>query len=449
MISRLDNYDWLVGRSAAIFCIVSTEKWIEADKRHGWHPFTRQAEWCAADHQPLVLVAGEGVWLEDSQGNRYIDGNSSIWTNVHGHAHPVLNAALAEQAQKVCHTSYLGFANPRASELAERLAGYFTSLQRVFFSDDGSTAMECALKMEVQYRQLVGQGEKCEIIAFDSCYHGDTMGAASLGGVDAFASRFRSFGMPVRHVSSVEQLVELDSSQLENVAALVIEPMVQGVNQIHVWPEGMLVKLREWCDAHDVHLIFDEVMTGFGRTGKMFACQHEAVEPDFLCLAKGLTGGYLPLAATLTNEKIYSAFIGSADRAFYYGHSYTANQLGCAVALANLDLFESENTLAQLAGKIQLLSELLGELAEEFVEIYDIRQCGFVAGVELRQLDGKKFPLDDRLGEHWCVKAREFGLLTRPVLDTIVVMPPLSITEDELRQLVAAMAKTMKAYFNH
>lgn len=410
----------------------STNSWVAADKEHCWHPFTRQNDWVNGD--PLVLVDGEGVWLTDSKGRRYIDGNASIWTNVHGHKHPVINAAIKDQLDKVAHTSYLGFANPRASELAERLCGLFpdNTLERVFYSDDGSTAVECAVKMAIQFRLQSGEPERTEFLAFDQCYHGDTMGAASLGGVGSFFDRFRKFGFPVHHLRGIEELAVLDTEQIQRTAALVIEPMVQGVNQINVWPDGMLGGVRKWCDMHGVHLILDEVMTGFGRTGRMFACQHDQVIPDFLCLAKGLTGGYLPMAATMVKESIYEGFLGGADKAFYYGHSYTANQLGCAAALASLDVFEQEETLDKLPPKAALIAELLSNLKNRHASVYEIRQCGMVVGVELRQANGERFDYSQHVAENVCLAAREYELLIRPVLDTIVLMPPLSITEEEI-----------------
>ncbi|MCP5537767.1 MAG: adenosylmethionine--8-amino-7-oxononanoate transaminase [Akkermansiaceae bacterium] len=431
---------------------VNTEQWISADKAHCWHPFTRQDEWVAGEPvEPLVLVDGDGIWLTDSEGRRYMDGNASIWTNVHGHKHPVINAAVVAQLGKVAHTSYLGFANPRASELAERLCGYFPphTLERVFFSDDGSTAVECAVKMAIQYRLQTGQEQRTGFIAFDQCYHGDTMGAASLGGVGAFFDRFRQFGFPVSHVRGIEDLTGLDQEKIDRTAAVIIEPLVQGVNQIRPWPAGMLADLRAWCDRYGIHLILDEVMTGFGKTGTMFACQQEHVIPDFLCLAKGLTGGYLPMAATMVKGEIYRAFLGGADRAFYYGHSYTGNQLGCAAALASLDVFEQEKTLEKLPGKIELLGQLLAGLAADRPVVHDIRQCGLVAGVELRTKTGEPFDPALKVGERVSLLARQHQLLTRPIRDTLVVMPPLSISADEIRLMCAALAHAMDDYFNN
>ena len=419
-----------------------TRRAIQGDQAHCWHPFTRQSEWCGRGHEPLVLVRGEGSWLWDSEGRRYLDGNSSIWTNIHGHAHPAINAAIHEQLGKVAHTSFLGFTHPLAAELAGRLCGFFpaNTLQRVFFSDDGSTAVECALKMAVQYRQQTGEPARNGFIAFANGYHGDTLGAASLGGVGRFVERFRGMGYPVHHIATMDELPDLPSA---NIAAVVIEPLIQGVNEMRPWPAGMLAELRKWCDDTGVHLMLDEVMTGFGRTGEMFACQRENVIPDFLCLAKGLTGGYLPLAATLTTGEIYDAFLGTADRAFYYGHSYTANPLGCAAALASLDVFQTEKTLTHLPEKIARLTAGLAALKSRQPLVHEIRQCGFIAGIELRRPDGEKFPPSERFGEAVCLAARCHGLLTRPILDTVVLMPPLSTSLEEIDHAINALDRAL------
>jgi len=416
----------------------ATRRWIEADRAHAWHPFTAQDEWCAPDHQPLVIERGEGPWLWDSEGRRYLDGNSSIWTCIHGHAHPRIVAAIGRQLGELDHSSYLGFAHPRASELAARLVGLFPAgtLERVFFSDDGSTAIEAALKMAIQFRLQSGEPERVGFVAFDHGYHGDTLGAASLGGVPRFFERFRRFGMPVEFVADLDALARLDPSRL---AAVVIEPLIQGVNEMRPWPAGMLRELRAWCDRHGVHLVLDEVMTGFGRTGAMFACRREEVVPDFLCLAKGLTGGALPLAATLTTAAVYEAFLGGRDRTFYYGHSYTANPLGCAAALANLEIFEEERTLEGLPAKVGRLAARLAALAARHPEVHEVRQCGLIAGVELRRPDGSLHPPQRRRGEELAVAARAHGLLTRPIRDTLVLMPPLCVGEAEIDLAVDAI----------
>lgn len=414
-----------------------TRRWIEADKTHCWHPFTRQGEWCAPEHEPLVLVRGEGAWLWDSEGRKYLDGNSSIWTNIHGHAHPVISRAIRDQLENTAHVSFLGFTHPLAAALAARLCALFpeNTLERVFFSDDGSTAVECALKMAVQYRLQTGEPGRDRFVAFANGYHGDTLGAASLGGVGRFFERFKR-GYPVDHLRSMDELRATDA---RHIAGVVIEPLIQGVNEMRPWPSGMLADLREWCDQTGVHLILDEVMTGFGRTGRMFACQHENVIPDFLCVAKGITGGYLPMAATLTTRRVYDAFLGSAENAFYYGHSYTANPLGCAAAIASLDVFESDRTLEKLAPRIEYLRRGLAELKQRNPLVHDVRQCGFVAGIELRLPDGTRFPPENRTGEGVCIAARKHGLLTRPILDTLVLMPPLCTTEAEIDHAIAAI----------
>jgi len=419
------------------------QNWIRLDKQHCWHPFTRQEEWCAEEHDVTMIVAGQGCWLEDAGGKKYLDGNSSIWTNIHGHNHPRLNQAIIDQLAKVAHTSYLGYAHPLASELAGQLCGYFHQLDRVFFSDDGSTAIECALKMAIQYRLQSGEPERVEFIAFKGAYHGDTLGAASMGGVNAFFERFRKLGLKVHFVESMEDVTALSKETLEKIAAVMIEPVIQGVNQMTLWPKGMLRELREWTEQRGIHLILDEVMTGFGRTGTMFACEQEGIEPDFLCLAKGLTGGYMPLAATLTTETVYEAFLGGADRAFYYGHSYTANPLGCAVALESLRVFKEEDVLGAIPEKEQCLERNLQELKTQIKEVWEIRQIGLIVGIELRHANGVRFSKDLRIGEAVCQAAKKHGLLTRPILDTIVFMPPLVISIEEIKGGVLALERAM------
>lgn len=414
---------------------------VNQDKEFCWHPFTRQTEWCVKEHRPVMIESGDGVWLEDMEGNRYIDGNASIWTNIHGHNHTKINAAINHQLGKVAHSSFLGYGHALASELAERLCSFFsnTSLKRVFYSDNGSTAVECALKMGLQYRMQSGQPERQIFIAFYNAYHGDTLGAASLGGVDAFFARFRKLGIKVCFVKDLEELKKLPDEKLKTVSGVIIEPLIQGVNEMRTWPQGMLTELRLWTEQQGIHLILDEVMTGFGRSGEMFACQREGVTSDFLCLAKGLTGGYLPMAATLVREEIYAAFLGDPQNAFYYGHSYTANPLGCAAALASLDLFEEEQTLAGVAEKSIFLEHKLNHLSSKIPHVFETRRCGMMAGIEIRQTDGERFPVTAKVGEKICFRARSYQLLTRPILDTLVFLPPLSITRDEIDIAFAAL----------
>ena len=418
-----------------------TEAIIEIDKAHVWHPFTQMRDWMEPDHQPIVLVAGRGAWLEDSLGRRYLDGNSSIWTNIHGHNHPILNQAIREQLKQVAHTSFLGFTNPTAVELARRLVAMLpgSSLTRVFFSDDGSTAIEVAIKMAVQYFLQNGRPQKMGFISFENAYHGDTLGASSLGGISIFHDRFKSHQFPVTRIGSIESLRSIDGSR---VAGLVIEPLIQGAAGMRLWPAGMLKTLRGWCDENGVLLIFDEVMTGFGRTGTYFACQHEEVFPDFLAMAKGLTGGYLPLAATLTTERVFNGFLGSPGefRTFFYGHSYSGNPLGCAAALANLEIFEKEAVLEKLQPKIEHLAERLRGM-EVLPNVREIRRCGFIAGIEVAQKNGEQFDGRDQVGSRICLAARRHGLLTRPIHDVIVLMLPLCVSRGEIDLAVDAIGK--------
>ncbi|MBJ7326778.1 MAG: adenosylmethionine--8-amino-7-oxononanoate transaminase [Chthoniobacterales bacterium] len=415
---------------------------INADKRHLWHPFTQMRDWCAPGHEPVVLVEGRGSRLIDVQGREYLDGNSSIWTNIHGHSHPRMVAALRDQAAKLAHSSFLGFTNEPAIRLAEKLVGLFPeqTLTRVFLSDNGSTAVEVALKMAVQFHQLAGHPERCRFAAFENAYHGDTAGAASLGGIGAFHDRFAALQFPVVRLGGMASMEELDREAIGSLAGVIIEPLIQGAAGMRKWPEGMLRELRAWCDRHGVFLIFDEVMTGFGRTGKMFACEHESVLPDFLALAKGLTGGTMPLAATLTTERIFEAFLGdyAEMKTLFYGHSYCGNPLGCASALASLEIFKDEDTLAKLQPKIRHFGELLCDLAAH-PHVGQVRQCGFIAGIDVVRSDGASYPWQDQTGARICVAARQHGLLTRPVRDTLVLLPPLCFTEDELAQAVGAL----------
>ena len=417
------------------------------DKAHLWHPFTQMQEWCAPGNEPLIIASGEGAWLCDSEGKKYIDGNSSIWTNIHGHCHPAIDAAVRDQLDKISHSSALGFTNEPAILLAEELTRQFPpgTLTRVFYGDDGSTAIECACKMAIQYRQLDSQPERCAFLAFDQAYHGDTSGAASLGGIDALHRRFSSFGFDTRHVRNLDDLKQLPEDILARLTAVIIEPLIQGAAGMKLWPVGMLHEVRQWCDEHDIFLILDEVMTGFGRTGTMFACEQEEVVPDFMALAKGLSGGYMPLAATLTTECVFEKFLGTyADRkTFFYGHSYNANPLACAAALANLKIFQTERTLEKLQGKIALLRNLLDEQLAASPFVGEIRQCGFIAGIDIVQ---DKQTLEPRLpekqtGAKICLAAREHGLLTRSINDTLVLMPPLCIADSELETAIQALAK--------
>ncbi len=411
----------------------------ELDKQHLWHPFTQMQDWIASGDDPLIISSGRGAVLVDSEGKEYLDGNSSIWTNIHGHGHAVINRAIQEQLEKIAHCSALGFSNEPAIQLGKKLVDFFPaeSLTKVFYSDSGSTAIECACKMAVQFRQLRGQEEKSRFVSFSGAYHGDTVGAASLGGIGAFFDRFSSAGYEVERLENTNGLRSVDPGSIN---ALIVEPLIQGAAGMKTWPSGMLKELRSWCDANDVFLILDEVMTGFGRTGKMFACQHEDVVPDFLCLAKGLTGGYLPLAATLTTDRVFDAFLGTYEemKTFFYGHSYCANPLGCAAALGSLQVFEEEEVLAKLPGKIKSFADSLQSAFNDHPRVGEVRQVGLIAGIDLTGCDWK-----EQIGAKVSKAARKYGLLTRAVRDTLTLMPPLCSSDEQIREMTKALRRAL------
>ena len=425
-----------------------TDLLLETDKRFLWHPFTPMRQWCDPENRPPVLCRGEGVWLFDTDGNRYFDGNSSIWTNIHGHSHPALLRALREQSERLCHSSFLGSTNPPAIEFAEALVKKMpdSGMERIFYSDDGSTAIEVAIKMTCQFHQLRYNLIKSRFVVFNHAYHGDTLGASSLGGVKQFFERFSAYHFPVTIVNNAEELDAMSSADAEMVAAVVIEPVIQGVAGMKPWPKGMLRRLRDWCDTHGALLIYDEVMTGFGRTGTLFAAQQEAVWPDFLCLAKGITGGLMPLAATCTTQRVFETFLGDLadNKTFFYGHSYTGNALACAVALASLKLFETEQTLDNVSSRSAQLSGELFQHIRPLPAVKEIRHLGLIAGIEL---DPAFAPADlppGRFGAAVCQAAKKHGLLTRPILDLVVFMPPLCVNANDMSFAIEALVQAIK-----
>jgi adenosylmethionine-8-amino-7-oxononanoate aminotransferase len=385
---------------------MDTDALAHLDRSHLWHPFTQQRGW--EQEAPVMIERGEGSMLYDTDGNAYIDGVSSLWCTVHGHRHPVIDAAVRAQLDRVAHSTMLGLSHPGAARLAARLVEIAPEgLTRVFYSDNGSTAAEVAVKMAYQHWQLRGETARTEFICLGDAAH-------------------------------MRALLEAHG---ERVAAVVVEPLVQGAAGMIVHPEGYLRAVRELCDEFGVLLICDEVAVGFGRTGTMFACQQEDVAPDIMCVAKGVTGGYLPLAATLTTESVYDAFLGEHHeyKTFFHGHTYTGNPLACAAALATLDVFESERTLERLAPKIALLGELLDELVAPLPTVAEIRRRGFMTGIELIS-----FPVEARMGHQVTLAARARGAIVRPLGDVVVLMPPLSITEDELTRLVGITAAAIE-----
>lgn len=407
-----------------------TEQLVADDKRYLWHPFTAMGDWCAPEHEPIILVEGEGAIVRDSRGREYIDGNSSIWTNIHGHNHPKINAAIREQLDRVAHTSFLGTTNPPAIQLAREIVQLFPGKKfgRVFYSDDGSTAIEAALRIVSQYWKL--KGSKRQIfVSFRQGYHGDTAGAASLGAAAMFGSGLDGWSGPVRSVATVEELKALGNSA--EIAGVVIEPVIQGAAGMKIWPSGTLKAVRTWCDSAGTILIADEVMTGFGRTGKLFACDHEDIQPDIYVLAKGLTGGYLPLALTLVSHELFEPFCDSKGSAILsYGHSYTGNALGCAAALASLRLFKNEGTVESLGPKVARLQEGLSSL-----ESFAIRRgIGMIGAIDLT---------DAQTARRACELARRLGLLTRSIRETIVFMPPLCVQSAQIDKALAILEETV------
>jgi adenosylmethionine-8-amino-7-oxononanoate aminotransferase len=414
---------------------------VAADRAHLWHPFTQQRGW--ADEEPLIVDSAEGTDLIDIHGRRYIDGVSSLWCNVHGHRHPRIDAAVREQLDSVAHSTMLGLTHRPGVELAGRLAELAPpGLTRVFYSDSGSTATEIALKMAFQYWGQRGE-ERPQFVALRMAYHGDTIGSVSVGGIDLFHSLYRPllFDTLKAEPGDLSEMDRLLAGHTGEVAAVIMEPLVQGAAGMLVHPSGYLRGVRELCDRHGVLLILDEVATGFGRTGRMFACEHEDVAPDLMCLAKGITGGYLPLAATLATERIYDGFLGEFEefRTFFHGHTYTGNPLACAAALATLDVFDAERTLEALGPKIALLRDLLRPVAG-LPAVREVRQCGFMVGIELSD-----FPLSARMGHRVALEARARGAIVRPLGDVVVLMPPLSISVGNLRRLVTITGDAIEA----
>ncbi len=421
-----------------------TAGYAERDRRSIWHPFTQMQDWTASD--PVVVAAAEGNYLVDTDGRRYLDGVSSLWCNVHGHRHPRIDAAVRSQLDRVAHSSLLGLTNTAVVDAASALLDVVPpGLTRTFFSENGAAAVEVALKMAYQYWQHRGVSTKRTFLALDEAYHGDTLGAVSVGGIDMFHAAFGPllFGchraptnLPARPLADLLAGVETQlAAHAEEICAVVIEPLVQGAAGMITFPDGYVRGVRDLCDRYDVLLVCDEVATGFGRTGAMFACDLEGVTPDVLCVGKGITGGYLPMSATVTTETLYEAFLGRTTdyRHFFHGHTYSGNPLAAAACTANLGVFAEERTLERVREREPLLAERLERIAK-LDAVVDVRRRGYMVGIELDPAaGGRELPAADV-----CARVRDLGVILRPLGPVVVWMPPLSITEDEIGLLADA-----------
>ena len=437
---------------------MSDPRLVDWDHRHLWHPFTQMADWMR--EEPLVITEAEGCWLVDAQGRRYLDGVSSLWCNVHGHRHPALDSALRGQLERVAHTTLLGLGSVPAIELAHALVGAVPAgLTRVFYSDAGATAVEAALRIALQYHHLRGATARTRFASLVESYHGDTLGAVGVGFSETFHRFVASAVQPaVRltppHVFRWQRGMDAEAALAaaiaeaehtvaehgDTLAALIVEPLVQGAAGMWTHPPAYLRALHTLASRHDVLFIADEVATGFGRTGRMFACEHAGITPDLLCLAKGISGGYLPLAATLATEEVFAAFLAPYEefRAFFHGHTYTGNALACAVGLASLRLFTEERTLERLQPKIARLRERLAGEVAPLPHVGDVRQQGVMVGIELVADRAARvpYPAAARIGQRVARAARARGVVLRPLGNVIVLMPPLAISPSELETLV-------------
>lgn len=458
-------------------------KLAKLDQRFVWHPFTQMLDWMKTE--PIVIVKGKGAELTDAHGRKFLDANASIWTNLHGHNHPKINSAVHRQLRKIAHSSALGFANEPASLLAKKLVVAAnnkrteTKLSKVFFSDDGSTALEVALKQAYQYSRRTQKSKMPKFISLEGGYHGDTVGAVSLGHIDLFHKTYSGLLFKSDKVASpycyrckfnrakpdrddsrnyrqcnwecldrAEQKFSAQKGKGEPYSAFVFEPLMQGAAGMVPQPRGWLKRITQIARGHGTLLIADEVMTGFGRTGKLFACQHENVEPDFLCLAKGLTGGYLPMAATLTTRAVFDAFLGkySEFKTFFHGHSFTGNQLGASAALASLEILQSKESIIARKDLEKVFREELNSLWR-LSKVGDIRQAGLIVGIELVKdwRTRQPFDLRERAGIRVCETMAKRGVLTRPIGNVIVLMPPYCTTPLQLKKMIAATRESIAA----
>ncbi|MDR2017418.1 MAG: adenosylmethionine--8-amino-7-oxononanoate transaminase [Syntrophobacterales bacterium] len=438
----------------------------EWDKQYVWHPFTQMQEYMETD--PLVIERGERFHLIDSEGKRYIDGVSSLWVVVHGHGKKELLDVIRDQSEKLCHSTLLGLANAPSVLLAKKLVEITPrGLSKVFYSDNGSTSVEIALKMAYQYWRQRGEKKRKRFVCFSNGYHGDTVGSVSVGGIDLFHKiyrplLFKTFKSPSPYcyrcplklakescgTACIGEFEKIVKNHKDEICAVIIEPLVQGAGGMIVQPEGFISSVSQITKEHGIFLITDEVATGFGRTGKMFACEKENVHPDFLCVAKGITGGYMPLAATLTTDEVFRGFLSRFEdfKTFFHGHTYTGNPLACSVAVRNLELFEAEKIVENMKPKIETLRNELKKFAD-LPHVGDVRQEGFMVGIELVKNRKTKKPYvpGENMGHKVIMEARSRGAVIRPLGDVIVLMPPPAIDENTLEELVAITYESIRA----
>jgi adenosylmethionine-8-amino-7-oxononanoate aminotransferase len=443
----------------------------ELDKKYIWHPFTQMREW--NEDKPIIISEGRDCFLKDIYGRWYLDGVSSLWVNVFGHKKKEIDDAIKEQIDNIAHSTLLGLSNVPAIKLAEKLVQIVnsslvtrhSSLNKVFYSDDGSTSVEVALKMAFQYWKHKGVPGRNTFVCLSNAYHGDTIGAVSVGGIDIFHKAFepllfKTYRAPSPYcyrcelgktypdcgLACLNELDEIFRAHLNEIAAMIIEPMIQAAGGMITSPPGYLKGVRALCNQYGILMVADEVATGFGRTGRMFACEYEGVIPDLLCLSKGITGGYLPLAVTLATDEIYGAFLGEFRdlKTFFHGHSYTGNPLACAAAVACLDLFEKEHILENLTGKAEILDKWLKQILS-LEHVGDVRNIGLMAGVELVKDKETKEPYDwaEKMGWRVAYHARDKGVIIRPLGYIVVIMPPLSISEQNLNQFLTVIKESI------
>lgn len=444
----------------------SKKQLMDWDKEYIWHPFTQMKDYM--DMNPLVIQKGEGCYLVDTSGNRYIDGVSSLWVLVHGHGKKELVDAIQKQSKTLCHSTLLGLANVPSVILAKKLIEIVPKgLSKVFYSDNGSTSVEIALKMAYQYWQQKGEKRRKRFIAFTNAYHGDTIGAVSVGGIDLFHQvygplLFKTFKAPSPYcyrcpmklrqetcgMACVDAFEKVVKKHHEETCAVIIEPLVQGAAGMILQPPGWLNAIWKIAKEYGLLFIADEVATGFGRTGNLFACEEERISPDFMCVAKGITGGYLPLAATLSTEEVFNGFLGQFDefKTFFHGHTYTGNPIACAVAVESINLFKKEGLLQKLQQKTAILKNSLDRF-KELTHVGEVRQKGFMVGIELIKSRKTKRPYapGDKIGQKVIWEARKRSVIIRPLGDIIVLMPPLAIDRPTLEELVDVTYESIKA----